>query len=51
MEVPFLGRLPLSLAIREASDTGRPLAAAAETFAEIADNLMKSLEKSHAAHS
>ena len=27
MGVPFLGRLPLSLAIREASDAGQPLAA------------------------
>jgi ATP-binding protein involved in chromosome partitioning len=45
MGVPFLGRLPLSLAIREASDAGRPLAAEADTFAAIADNLMKSLEQ------
>jgi ATP-binding protein involved in chromosome partitioning len=44
MGVPFLGRLPLSLAIREASDAGRPLAAEAETFAEIADKLLESLK-------
>lgn len=50
MGVPFLGRLPLSLAIREASDAGRPFAAEADTFVQIADNLLKSLEKSHAAH-
>jgi ATP-binding protein involved in chromosome partitioning len=50
MEVPFLGRLPLSLAIREASDAGKPLAAEAETFAAIAANVLKSLEDSHAAH-
>jgi len=52
MGVPFLGRLPLSLAIREASDAGRPLAAEADTFATIADNLMKSLKQGgqHAPH-
>jgi ATP-binding protein involved in chromosome partitioning len=44
MGVPFLGRLPLSLAIREASDAGRPLAAEAETFAQIADKLLESLK-------
>ena len=43
MGVPFLGRLPLSLAIREASDAGEPLAAEADNFAQIADRLMKSL--------
>src|SRR6476660_838644 len=37
MGVPFLGRLPLSLAIREASDAGQPLAAEADAFAAIAD--------------
>src|ERR1044071_6674553 len=40
MGVPFLGRLPLSLAIRQASDAGRPPAAGngpeAEAFATIA---------------
>jgi ATP-binding protein involved in chromosome partitioning len=43
--VPFLGRLPLSLAIREASDAGQPLAAEAATFAAIADSLLKALNK------
>jgi ATP-binding protein involved in chromosome partitioning len=38
--IPFLGRLPLSLEIREASDAGRPLAAAAEEFAAIAAKLL-----------
>src|SRR3982750_2680775 len=51
MGVPFLGRLPLSLAIREASDAGKPLAAEADTFAAIPKKLLKSLEDSHAAHS
>jgi ATP-binding protein involved in chromosome partitioning len=41
--VPFLGRVPLTLAIREASDAGRPPAAAegpdAEAFAAIAAKL------------
>ena len=40
MGVPFLGRLPLSVAIREASDAGRPLAAAEEEFAAIAAKLL-----------
>jgi ATP-binding protein involved in chromosome partitioning len=44
MGVPFLGRLPLSLAIREASDAGRPPAAGggpeAEAFAAIAAKLL-----------
>ena len=48
MGVPFLGRLPLSLAIREASDAGRPPAASggegAEAFAAIARQLLESLE-------
>jgi ATP-binding protein involved in chromosome partitioning len=42
--VPFLGRLPLSLAIREASDAGRPPAASAgpeaDAFAAIAAKLL-----------
>jgi ATP-binding protein involved in chromosome partitioning len=42
--VPFLGRLPLSLAIREASDAGKPPAAGtgpeADAFAEIAAKLL-----------
>jgi ATP-binding protein involved in chromosome partitioning len=44
MGVPFLGRLPLSLAIREASDAGTPPAASdtpeAETFAALAAQLL-----------
>jgi ATP-binding protein involved in chromosome partitioning len=48
MGVPFLGRLPLSLAIREASDAGRPPAASggedAEAFAAIAHQLLETLE-------
>jgi ATP-binding protein involved in chromosome partitioning len=48
MGVPFLGRLPLSLAIREASDAGTPPAASdsveAEAFAAIARKLAEMLE-------
>jgi len=48
MGVPFLGRLPLSLAIREASDAGNPPAASdgaeAEAFAAITAELAKALE-------
>jgi ATP-binding protein involved in chromosome partitioning len=44
MGVPFLGRLPLSLGIRENSDAGRPPAAGegadAEAFADIAAKLL-----------
>ncbi|HET9336884.1 MAG TPA: Mrp/NBP35 family ATP-binding protein [Sphingomicrobium sp.] len=47
--VPFLGRLPLSLSLREASDAGRPPAAedgpAADAFAAIARQLLSELEK------
>jgi ATP-binding protein involved in chromosome partitioning len=47
--VPFLGRLPLSASLREASDAGRPPAAgegpAAEAFAAIARQLLAELEK------
>ncbi len=47
MGVPFLGRLPLSLAIREASDAGRPPAASggaeAEAFDAIAGKLLESV--------
>jgi len=47
--VPFLGRLPLSTSLREASDAGRPPAAnegpAADAFAEIARHLLAQLEK------
>jgi ATP-binding protein involved in chromosome partitioning len=45
MGVPFLGRLPLSLAIREASDAGQPLAAEEQAFAAIAAQLLASLSK------
>jgi ATP-binding protein involved in chromosome partitioning len=48
MGVPFLGRLPLSLALREASDAGNPPAASAgpeaEAFAAIAAKLLEVLE-------
>jgi len=47
MGVPFLGRLPLSLAIREASDAGNPPAASggdeAEAFEAIATKLLEAL--------
>jgi ATP-binding protein involved in chromosome partitioning len=48
MGVPFLGRLPLSLSIREASDAGDPPAAGkgidAHAFAALADKLLIALE-------
>jgi ATP-binding protein involved in chromosome partitioning len=48
MGVPFLGRLPLSLEIRQASDAGCPPAASAgpeaEAFAVIARKLLETLE-------
>jgi len=47
MGVPFLGRLPLSLTIREASDAGHPPAAAigpeAELFASLAGKLLEAV--------
>jgi ATP-binding protein involved in chromosome partitioning len=47
--VPFLGRLPLSASLREASDAGMPPAAqsgpAADAFAEIARRMLAELEK------
>ena len=47
MGVPFLGRLPLSLAIREASDAGKPPAAdetaEADAFAAIAAKLLEAV--------
>lgn len=47
--VPFLGRLPLSVSLREASDAGTPPAAqdgpAAEIFTAIARRLLAELEK------
>jgi ATP-binding protein involved in chromosome partitioning len=46
--VPFLGRLPLSTSLREASDSGHPPAAeagpAADAFGAIAANMMRQLE-------
>jgi ATP-binding protein involved in chromosome partitioning len=48
MSIPFLGRLPLSLTIREASDAGTPPAASesaeAGAFAAIARKLLETLE-------
>jgi ATP-binding protein involved in chromosome partitioning len=48
MGIAFLGRLPLSPAIREASDAGQPPAAGegpdSELFAQIAAKLLESLE-------
>jgi ATP-binding protein involved in chromosome partitioning len=48
MDVPFLGRLPLSLAIREASDAGIPPASSggadAQAFSAIAAKLLEALE-------
>ncbi|WP_341632301.1 Mrp/NBP35 family ATP-binding protein [Sphingomonas agri] len=47
MGVPFLGRLPLSIAIREASDAGQPPAASdtaeARPFADLASKLLQAL--------
>ena len=47
--VPFLGRLPLSASLREASDAGTPPAAqdgpAADAFKDIARRLLEELEK------
>ena len=49
MGVPFLGRLPLSASLREASDAGNPPAAgegpAADAFTGIARALLDALEK------
>jgi ATP-binding protein involved in chromosome partitioning len=48
MGIPFLGRLPLSVRIREASDAGTPPAASegpeAEAFVAIARKLLEALE-------
>jgi ATP-binding protein involved in chromosome partitioning len=52
LHIPFLGRLPLSASLREASDAGRPPAAengpAADAFAELAKAVLAELEKSAA---
>jgi ATP-binding protein involved in chromosome partitioning len=45
MGVPFLGRLPLSLTLREASDSGQPFTAESDAFAAIADKLLKALNQ------
>jgi len=49
MHVPFLGRLPLSMAIRTASDSGTPPAAGegeeSAAFSRLASTLLESLEK------
>ena len=49
LAIPFLGRLPLSTSLREASDAGRPPAAedgpAGEAFAGLARALLDALEK------
>jgi ATP-binding protein involved in chromosome partitioning len=49
LHIPFLGRLPLSASLREASDAGVPPAAghgaAADAFAAIAANMLAELEK------
>lgn len=47
--VPFLGRLPLSVSLREASDAGRPPAAdegpAAQAFSRLAMQMLAQLDK------
>ena len=52
--VPFLGRVPLSIAIRQASDEGTPPAAGngaeADAFARLAAHLIHWLETNDAAH-
>ena len=49
MGIPFLGRLPLSLALREASDAGQPPAAGtgpeADAFAALAARLLEALKE------
>ncbi|HEY0113445.1 MAG TPA: P-loop NTPase [Allosphingosinicella sp.] len=52
MSIPFLGKIPLTLSIRQASDEGRPPAAGdgaeAEAFAGIASRLAEALNLSRA---
>ena len=49
--IPFLGRVPIELAVREGGDNGAPVAssnedtAAAQSFNEIAKNLIAEIEK------
>ena len=48
MEIPFLGRIPLRLSIRQASDAGTPPAAGegeeAAIFRDIARSLLEQLK-------
>ena len=48
MDIPFLGRIPLRIAIREASDAGRPPAAGegeeADIFRALAVKLLEQLQ-------
>ena len=50
MGIPFLGRVPLALSIREASDAGTPPAAGegetAQIFAQLADRVLAELNRS-----
>jgi ATP-binding protein involved in chromosome partitioning len=50
MAIPFLGRIPLTLSIRRASDAGAPPAAGegeeAAAFAKLAERLMEELNRS-----
>jgi ATP-binding protein involved in chromosome partitioning len=52
MEIPFLGRVPLKLSIRAASDAGTPLAAGegeeAQIFARLAARLLEQVNRSRA---
>jgi ATP-binding protein involved in chromosome partitioning len=52
MDVPFLGRLPLSLGIREQSDAGVPPASGegpeAAAFAELARKVLDAVETARA---
>ena len=54
MGIAFLGRLPLSMAIRAASDAGTPPAAGdgpeAEAFASIAAKLLEALDTAALTH-
>jgi ATP-binding protein involved in chromosome partitioning len=47
MAIPFLGRIPLTLSIRRASDAGTPPAAGegedSQAFARIAEKLLEQL--------
>jgi len=48
LDIPFLGRLPLSASLREASDAGRPPAAgdgpAADAFRQLAERVLAQLD-------